>query len=94
LPIVWNYLFKDGPVTGKPQYKARVTWNGGKRYGKAVLTLAETYAICVEQPARRLYWALTASLGLIAFGTDAGNAFAEAPPPIEPFYMLIDDQFC
>ena len=26
-------------------------------------------------------------------GADAGNAFAEAPPPREPFYMSIDDQY-
>jgi hypothetical protein len=26
-------------------------------------------------------------------GADAGNAFAEAPPPVQPFYMIIDDQF-
>jgi hypothetical protein len=26
-------------------------------------------------------------------GADAGNAFAEAPPPIQPFYMAIDEQF-
>ena len=34
-----------------------------------------------------------ASEGLISVGVDAGNAFAEAPPPVEPFYMAIDDQF-
>jgi Reverse transcriptase (RNA-dependent DNA polymerase) len=55
--------------------------------------MAETYATCVAQPACRLYWAITASAGLISIGADAGNAFAEAPPPVEPFYMVIDDQF-
>ena len=64
----------------------------GKRYGKAV-TLAETYATCVAQPACRVYWSITASEGLLAFGADAGNAFAEAPPPMVPFYMKIDVQF-
>ena len=45
LPFVWSYYFKDEETR-----KARGTCNGGPRYGKAV-TLAYTYAACVEQPA-------------------------------------------
>ena len=63
-----------------------------QKYGKAV-TIAETYATCVEQPACRVYWGVTAAECLVAMGADAGNAFAEAPPATEPFYMRIDDQF-
>ena len=92
LPFVWAYSIKIDSISGELIYKARGTCNGGKRYGKAV-TMAETYATCVAQPACRLYWAITASEGLISIGADAGNAFAEAPPPVEPFYMAIDDQF-
>jgi hypothetical protein len=87
LPFVWTYLFKDGT-----QPKARGTCNGGKRYGRAV-TLAHTYASCVEQPGARIFWSLAALHGMTALGADAGNAFAEAPPPVEPFYMEIDEQF-
>lgn len=36
---------------------------------------------------------MTASEGLLAIGADAGIAFAEAPPPDEPFFMKIDDQY-
>ena len=92
LPFVWAYSIKIDPITGNLIYEARGTCNGGKRYGKAI-TMAETYATCVAQPACRLYWAITASEGLISIGADAGNAFAEAPPPVEPFYMVIYDQF-
>ena len=92
LPFIWAYSIKTDPITGELIYEARGTCNGGERYGKAV-TMAETYATFVAQPACRLYWAITASEGLISIGADAGNAFAEAPPPVEPFYMAIDDQF-
>jgi Reverse transcriptase (RNA-dependent DNA polymerase) len=85
-------MLKEDPITSELNCKARATCNGGKKYGQAV-TVAETYATCVEQPACRLYWSVTASEGLIAMGADAGNAFAEAPPATEPFYMRIDDQF-
>jgi hypothetical protein len=74
LPFVWTYIIKDG------QPKARATCNGGPRYGKAV-TLAQTYANCVEQPACRLFWSLAAQYNYVVLGADAGNAFAEAPPP-------------
>jgi hypothetical protein len=92
LPFVWTYMLKEDPLTQEIKKKARATCNGGKKYGKAV-TVAETYATCVEQPACRLYWSTTASECLLAMGADAGNAFAEAPPTTEPFYMRIDDQF-
>lgn len=92
LPWVWTYLYKTDPVTLKQVAKARGTCNGGPRYGK-VVTLADTYAACVEQPAHRLTWALVAALNYIAIGADVGNAFAEAPAPAEGFYMEADDQF-
>ena len=94
LPFVWTYMMIEDPLTGLLRRKSRATCNDGKKYGKAV-TVAETYATCVEQPACRVYWAMTAQLCLIAMGADAGNAFAEAPPPpaTEPFYMQIDYQF-
>ena len=92
LPFVWAYSLKIDPVTGAMIYKARGTCNGGKRFGRAV-TMAETYATCVAQPACRLYWTIVAAAGLISIGADAANAFAEAPPPVEPFYMKIDSQF-
>ena len=57
----------------------------------AAVTVADTYATCVEQPACCMYWSLTASHNLLAMGADAGNAFAEAPPPLQKFYTHIDD---
>ena len=48
LPWVWTYIEKENPLTGIVEPKSRGTCNGGKQYGKAV-TLAETYAACVEQ---------------------------------------------
>ena len=92
LPFVWTYVLKQCPVTGQLIYKARATCNGGPRYGRAV-TMAETYATCVEQPACRMYWSLTAIYNLLAMGADAGNAFAEAPPHQQKFFMRVDEQF-
>jgi hypothetical protein len=92
LPWVWTYLYKIDPMTLEDVEKSRGTCNGGTRYGK-VVTLAETYAACVEQPAHRLTWSLIAALNYIGHGCDVSNAFAEAPAPKEQFYMVVDDQF-
>jgi hypothetical protein len=52
--LVWTCLHKIDPNSLEEVEKARGTCNGGKRHGKAV-TLAETYAACVEHPAQRLF---------------------------------------
>jgi hypothetical protein len=85
LPWVWTYLYKVDPITLEDVQKSRGTCNGGTRFGK-VVTLAETYATCVKQPAHRLTWSLIAALNYVGLGCDMSNAFAEAPAPKEPFY--------
>jgi len=47
----------------------------------------------VEQPAQRVYWGLVTLKTLIAIGADASNAFAEAPPPKAPLYVLVDKPY-
>ena len=87
LMLLWTYLVKSTGVK-----KARCCCNGNPgRQGS--ITLSHTYAACVEQPAQRVYWGIVALEGLIAVGADASNAFAEAPPPIAPLYVLIDKPY-
>ena len=87
LPFVWSYYFKDTETR-----KACGTCNGGHRYGKAVI-LAYTYVSCIKQPAAWIFWALASIKNMLVMGADAGNAFMEAPPPHQQFYMEIDDQY-
>ena len=84
LSLLWTYLVKaDGTK------KSRCCCNGNPGR-KGSITLALTYAACVEQPAQRIYWAIVATEGYIAIGADASNAFAEAPPPKAPLYVMVD----
>jgi hypothetical protein len=92
LPWVWSYVYKECPLTCDSIRKSRGTCNGGPLYGAAI-TLAETYTACVEQPVHRLTWAISAALNLICEGYDVGNAFAEAPALMSPFFMKLDTQF-
>jgi len=84
LNLLWTYLVKSDGTK-----KARCCCNGNPGR-KGSITLAHTYAACVEQPAQRIYWGLVALKNYIAIGADASNAFAEAPPPKAPLYVMVD----
>ena len=84
LPMIWVYLVKtDG------RKKARCVANGAPHL-KGSITLAHTYAACIDQSACRLFWATAAIKCKLVFGSDAVNAFAEAPPPKSPLYLKTD----
>jgi hypothetical protein len=55
--------------------------------------LDETYANCVDQTSSRLFYAISAGENLLVFGADVSNAFAEAPPPKQGFYLQPDKAF-
>ena len=57
------------------------------------VTLAETYAALLDQTAARVFRAATAINNFITIGADASNAFAEAPAPVAPLYVFVDEQF-
>ncbi len=86
--LVWTYNIKA--VNG--QKKARCVCDGSMRSGK-VLVLAEMYANCVEQISSCLFDAVAAAENLLVFGADVSNAFAEAPPPKQPFFIKPDRAF-
>ena len=87
LNLLWTYLIKDDG-----RKKARCVCNGSKNMRGSV-TLAETYAAALEQTGSRIFWAATAINNFICIGADAANAFAEAPAPVAPLYVRVDDQF-
>lgn len=87
LNLLWTYLIK-----AEGTKKARCVCNGNPRR-KGTVTLAYTFAACLEQPGARTFWATAAINGMIVMGADASNAFAEAPPPKAPLYVVVDQQF-
>ena len=86
LNLLWTYLVKSDDTK-----KARCVCNGSPR-SKGTVTLGHTFAACLEQPGARVFWASAALLGMIVIGADASNAFAEAPPPKAPLYVVVDEQ--
>ena len=86
-----NLLWTCGIKTDGTK-KTRCVCNGNPRRNGTV-TLAHTFAACVEQPGARILWASAALMHMILLGADASNAFAEAPPPKAPFDVVIDQQF-
>ncbi len=86
--LVWTYAVKA--VNGHK--KARCVCDGSTRFGM-VHVLAETYANCVNQTSTCLFYAVAASENLLVFGADVSNAFAEAPPPKQGFFIHPDWAF-
>ena len=84
LHMIWVYLVKtDG------RKKARCVANGAPHL-KGSITLAHTYAACIDQSACCLFWAIVAMKCKLVCGSDAVNAFAKAPPPKSPLYLKTD----
>jgi hypothetical protein len=86
--LVWTYAVKA--VDGRK--KARCVCDGSTRSGM-VRVLAETYANCVDQTSARLFYAVAAAENLLVYGADVSNAFAEAPPPKQGFFIRPDRAF-
>jgi hypothetical protein len=87
--LIWAYAVKalDGCK------KARCMCDGSTRSG-SVKVMDETYANCIDQTSSCLFYAISASEDLLVFGADVSNAFAEAPPPKQGFYIRPDKAFC
>jgi len=82
--MLWRYVIKQDGTK-----KARMVCDGSPRRG--TITLGHTYANSLMAASERMFWALTAMNQLLAYGADVTNAFAEAPPPVHPLYMYVDD---
>jgi hypothetical protein len=83
----WNYAIK-----GDGTRKARNCCDGSPRAAPQ-LKLANTYSSCIEQPCMRLFFALCAHEGFTSLKVDATNAYANSPPPNQPTFVVIDDQY-
>jgi hypothetical protein len=86
--LVWTYAVKE--VDGRK--KARCTCDGSTRGGQ-VHVLDFTYANSPDHTCPRILYALAAGENLLIFGADVSNAFAEAPPPKQGFYIRPDPAF-
>ena len=84
LAMIWVYLIK---TCGRK--KARCVANGNPKQ-KGSVTLANTYAACLEQAGARIFWATCALKNKVVYGADMSNAFAEAPAPKAPLYLKVD----
>ena len=86
--LVWTYAIKE--VDGRK--KARCTCDGSTRGGQ-VRVLDYTYANSPDHTCSRIFYALAAAENLVIFGADVSNAFAEAPPPKQGFFIRPDAAF-
>ena len=88
LNLLWTYVYKEA----EKRFKSCCVCNGSPTR-KGTVMLAETYASSLEQTGSRIFWAITAIHNYIVVGTDASDAFAEAPHPKAPLYVYLDKPF-
>jgi len=60
---------------------------------KGTVTLGNIYVASLKQSGSRLFWALAALTNYKVYRVDTTNAFAEAPPPVAPLFVEIDDSY-
>ena len=88
LHSVWTYAIKAVDGRKKARWACDdLTWSGQAN------VLDETYANCVDQTSSRLFYAIAVVENMLIFGADVSNAFAEAPPPKQGFYIHPDRAF-
>jgi hypothetical protein len=58
-----------------------------------VKVLDEVYATCFDQTSSRLFYAILAAKNLLIIGSNVCNAFTEASPPKQGFYIRPDCTF-
>ena len=80
--LVWTYNIK----AADKRKKARCTCDGSTRVGQ-VRILDHTHPNCVDQTSSRIFYVTVAVENLIIYGVDVSNAFAEAPPPNQGFWI-------
>ena len=89
LSLLWTYVVKSDPQKTK---KSRCVCDGNPR-NKGSITWGHTYAKALDHVGHRIFWAAVAQKNFIVRGSDASNAFAEAPPPKHPLYVRTDSPF-
>ncbi len=89
---VFNPMWLYGIKAVDGRKKACCTCDGSKRSGQ-VRVLDESYADCVNQTSACIFYGIAEAENLIVYGADVSNAFVEAPPPKQGFYILPDKVF-
>jgi hypothetical protein len=85
--LVWTYNIK-----AVDKRKKALGVCDGSAWSGLVKILDKVYAYCIDQTSLRLFYAVSAVEKLI-FGLDMCNAFAQAPPPKQGFFICPDRTF-
>jgi hypothetical protein len=86
--LVWTYNIKALNLWKK----ARCVCAGSPRAGQAHI-LNETYINCVNQTSSCMFYRIAVAENLLIYRADVSNAFTEAPPLKQGFYIYPDCAF-
>jgi hypothetical protein len=83
--LIWTYVVKE--LDGRK--KARCVCDRSSCSGQ-VRVLDHTYANCMDRTGSCIFYAISAAKNMLVYGADISNAFAEAPPPKQGFFIYPD----
>jgi hypothetical protein len=66
---------------------------GGSSHSGQVKVLDHTCANCIDRTGSQIFYAISAAENMLVYGADVSNAFAEAPPPKQGFFIYPDRAF-
>ncbi len=86
--LVWTYVIKE--LDGRK--KVRCICNGSS-HSRQVWVLDHTYANCVDRTGSRIFYAISTAKNMLVYSADVSNAFAEALPPKQGFFIYPNRAF-
>jgi hypothetical protein len=89
--LIWTYVVKE--LDGRKMLDAHMTDLRGSTQADQVRVLGHTFANSIDQTGSHIFYAVAATENLLIYGADVSNAFGEAPPPKQGFYIRPDQAF-
>jgi hypothetical protein len=86
--LIWAYVIKE-----LDERKKACCVCDRSSCSRQVQVLDHTYANCMDRTGSWIFYAISAAENMLVYRTEVSNAFAEAPPPKQGFFIYPDRAF-
>ena len=93
LQTIWTYLEKPDKKKSRNCCNGKQLKRQKRGIQRSPLPYYQSYAACASQVEMRVFITICAHKNYLFGDGDAINAYAQSPPPEEPTYVRIDDQY-
>ena len=93
LQTIWSYIQKPDKKKSRNCCNGKQLKHQKHRTHKNPLHYYQSYSVCSRQVEMRFFCAICADRNYFIGYGDVENAYAQSPPPEEPTFVCIDDQY-